>query len=198
MPLLGYDLVNRKLVVNELEANQVREMFELYRQHRALLPVVREIARRGWKTKSWTTQKGRNIGGRLLGRSKLYSILRNPTYTGKVRYKQEAHQGEHAAIVSQELFDEAQSILDGNGSQRVHYKDIENPPLLRGLLRCKPCETAMVHAFAQVAVRGAIATTTATPPKCMDTTSARRRTRRRRNSNASCLSRSGDWRTTPN
>src|SRR5436305_6493594 len=52
-PLLGYDLDPRgsKLLVNEDEAVQVRAIFGLYLEHQALLPVVRELDRRGWTTK---------------------------------------------------------------------------------------------------------------------------------------------------
>src|SRR6516164_10765835 len=53
MPLLGYDVDLRttKLVVNEQEAERVRAIFRLYRKHKALAPVVRELARRGWVNK---------------------------------------------------------------------------------------------------------------------------------------------------
>ena len=64
MPLLGYDVVDTKLVVNEAEATQVRAIFALYLKHQALLPVVQELERRGWRTKAWTTRKGRARGAR--------------------------------------------------------------------------------------------------------------------------------------
>lgn len=46
-PILGYDVVDTKLVVNEDEAERVRQVFELYLQHQSLLPVVKELGRRG-------------------------------------------------------------------------------------------------------------------------------------------------------
>src|SRR5688572_9184801 len=62
MPLLGYDVASgpggAKLVVNEEEAEQVRAIFDLYIEHGALIPVVRELARRGWANKRWVTRKG--------------------------------------------------------------------------------------------------------------------------------------------
>jgi DNA invertase Pin-like site-specific DNA recombinase len=57
-PLLGYDLVGSKLVVNDAEAEQVREIFRLYREHGGLLPVVHELEARGWTAKSWQARKG--------------------------------------------------------------------------------------------------------------------------------------------
>jgi len=53
IPLLGYDLdpVSRKRVVNCAEAKRVRAIFALYLKHQGLIPVVQELARRGWTTK---------------------------------------------------------------------------------------------------------------------------------------------------
>lgn len=47
MPVIGYDVVERKLVVNEEEARIVREIFRLYLELESLIPVVQEIERRG-------------------------------------------------------------------------------------------------------------------------------------------------------
>ncbi|MCH7892126.1 MAG: recombinase family protein [Gemmatimonadetes bacterium] len=58
MPLLGYDIVDTKLVINEAEAQQVRAIFQLYLEHEAIMPVVQELNRRCCRTKSWTTKKG--------------------------------------------------------------------------------------------------------------------------------------------
>ena len=43
MPLLGYTVENTKLVVDEVEADRVRQIFSLYVEHRSLLPVVKEL-----------------------------------------------------------------------------------------------------------------------------------------------------------
>jgi site-specific DNA recombinase len=147
MPLLGYDVINRKLAINEAEARQVRDIFELYKARRSLLLVVQELARRGWAGKCWTTHKGRTRGGKLFNKPSLLHLLRNAIYTGKIRYRQETFDGEHPAIVDAKLFDEVQAILSGNGAARIYWADQEQPPPLRGLLRCKPCNTAMVHAY---------------------------------------------------
>ncbi len=64
-PILGYDVDPRgfRLVVNEDEAVRVWAIFDLYLEHRSLLPVVRELERRGWVNKRWTTRNGRERGG---------------------------------------------------------------------------------------------------------------------------------------
>lgn len=58
MPILGYIVAKTKLVVDETEAERVRQIFQLYLEQQAMLPVVRELDRRGWLTKQWTTKKG--------------------------------------------------------------------------------------------------------------------------------------------
>jgi site-specific DNA recombinase len=50
MPLLGYTVESTKLVVDEIEAASVRQIFELYLAHQSLLPTVRKLHRRGWTT----------------------------------------------------------------------------------------------------------------------------------------------------
>ena len=65
-PLLGYDILSSparpKLVVNEDEAARVRRIFELYLEHQALLPVVKELAERGWCNKAWVPQRPEQRG----------------------------------------------------------------------------------------------------------------------------------------
>src|SRR5205807_6322621 len=90
-PILGYDVDPQgfKLVVNEDEAVRVRAIFELYLEHQALLPVVQELDRRGWRTKRWTTRKGRERGGMHFTKTNLHHLLTNAAYIGKVRHKKE-------------------------------------------------------------------------------------------------------------
>ena len=69
-PVLGYDADGRgRLVVNDPEAAQAREIFRLFLVNQSLEATLVELRQRGWRMKSWTTRKGqRHIGGRLIGR----------------------------------------------------------------------------------------------------------------------------------
>src|SRR5271168_3576673 len=111
MPLLGYDVDPKgsKLVVNEAEAVRVRGIFELYLQHQALIPVVQELAQRGWLNKRWTTRKGQERGGKPFTKTALHRLLSNPLYSGRVKYKRERHAGEQAALVDPAVFDRVQA-----------------------------------------------------------------------------------------
>lgn len=147
MPVLGYDVVQTKLVVNEVEAPLVRQIFELYLERQSMLAVLKEIDARGWRTKQWTTRKGTCRGGRSFDKSSIYQLLTNIAYIGKIRYKEEVHEGEHQAIVDPDVFDLAQTILKRNGRSGGRGVRNKHGALLRGLLRCGACKCAMSHSF---------------------------------------------------
>ena len=119
-PLLGYDVDRSKpgavrLVVNADEAARVREIFELYLEHEALIPVVSVLNERGWLTKHWTTKKGEERAGRPFDKARLHHLLTNVVYLGKLKYKDEVHEGEHEGIIDPRIWKRVQEILARNG-----------------------------------------------------------------------------------
>lgn len=148
-PILGYDVDPRgfRLVVNEDEAVCVRQIFELYLEHQALIPTVRAIGERGWFNKQWTTRKSKSRGGKQFDKNSLFKLLTNVVYLGKVRYKNEIHKGEHPAIVDAEVWQRVQQLLSRNG--RTGGAAVRNKygALLKGLLHCTPCGCSMGHAY---------------------------------------------------
>lgn len=144
MPLLGYTVVDSKLVVDPDEAEQVRQIFQLYLEHEGLVPVAIELESRGWRNKSWTTHKGTERGGRLFDKTTVWNLLTNPTYVGKLKYKDEIHDGEHEAIVDDELWQKVRAKLQKNG--RTGGAAVRNQfgALLKGLLHCGCCNCAML------------------------------------------------------
>jgi site-specific DNA recombinase len=130
-------------VVNPSEAERVRAIFQLYLEHESLLPVVQELERRGWVNKRWTTRKGRERGGQPFERTSLYRLLTNVAYVGKVRYKDEVHNGEHPGIVDPAVFQRVQSLLQRNGWTGGAAVRNQFGSLLKGLIRCVPCGCAM-------------------------------------------------------
>jgi site-specific DNA recombinase len=143
MPLLGYDIdpQGSKLRVNDVEAARVRAIFALYLECRALLPVLRELDRRGWRTKRWRTRKGRCRGGRAFTRNTLRQLLRNVTYRGHLRYRQEVHLGEQDAIVDAATWQQVQTLLQAQRQERGAR--LPGGALLQRLLRCGACGCAM-------------------------------------------------------
>jgi len=142
-PVLGYDPVDGKLVINEAEAETVRAIFNLYLKHQSVLAVVEEVNRRGWTTKSWTTKAGRSHRGGSFTKTSLHALLTNVVYIGRIKHRGEVYDGEHEGIIDEEIWNKTQSILAKNnqgGGARVKNR---YGFLLKGMLRCKACDAAM-------------------------------------------------------
>jgi site-specific DNA recombinase len=110
------------------------------------LPLVQELERRGWLSKRWQTRKGRVRGGRPFTKTSLYRLLTNVAYAGKVRYKDEVHPGEQPAIIDADTFGRVQALLRCHGPALGAPCTDRFSSLLKGLLRCVPCDCAMTPA----------------------------------------------------
>jgi len=77
-PVLGYDLEDKRLVINAEEAAHVGEIFRLFIETDSMVAAVTEVIRRGWTTKSWQTKGGEVRGGRSFDRGSLRRLLTNP------------------------------------------------------------------------------------------------------------------------
>jgi len=148
MPLLGYDVDphGSKLQVSDHEASRVRAIFRLYLRHESLIRVVGELHGRGWCNKRWTTRKGHDRGGLPFTKTTLHKLLTNPTYMGKIRYKNELHPGEHPAIIDAAVWQRVQDVLHQQKKARTHAVPNRAGALLKGRIRCVPCGCAMIPA----------------------------------------------------
>lgn len=151
-PVLGYDRVkdNRgsRLVVNKDEAERVRAIYRMYLRLGSMLPTLRELKALGWRTKKYETASGMWRGGAEFDKSALQKVLTNVTYLGKVTYKNEVHEGEHEAIVDEDLFAQVQGLMRRNRNSGGKHSRNKHGALLKGLVRCKACGCAMSHHFA--------------------------------------------------
>jgi site-specific DNA recombinase len=114
---IGYDLRERKLVINESEAKTVRHIFERYLELGSVRLLKRELDRRGIVSAAKESRKGNIRGGKSFSRGALYSLLSSPTYVGEIRHKKERHPGQQEPIVSRDLWDRVQQRLH-NGAVR--------------------------------------------------------------------------------
>ena len=149
-PVLGYDVDPQtgRLVVHPAEAERVRAIFALYRERQGLVPTVRELARRGWLTKRWTTRKGTVVGGRPFNKARLHYLLTNVTYLARVKYEGRIYTGEHEAIVSEDLFKAVQQQFSQNRcNKRSRPRTRLLPGILEGLLYCAVCNVRMQHTY---------------------------------------------------
>jgi len=115
---LGYDLGERRLVVNRTEANLVRHLFARYAELQSGVEVVRELRSEGVVTKRWTSRTGQVRGGIPFSCGALYYILQNRLYIGEVVHRGFQHTGEHDPIIDPELFDQVQQALAANRRKR--------------------------------------------------------------------------------
>ena len=137
-PPLGYNVIDKRLVINEQEAKRVRRMFERYLEVGSLMELANELNARGELTKSWTTKIGRLMPSREWTKSRLQALMRNPLYVGRVRLGDETFDGEHDAIVSQELWGAVQRKLTAQ-SPNSGKPRAKSTALLAGLLICARC-----------------------------------------------------------
>lgn len=144
---LGYDLGERKIVINNADAKTVQHVFKRYTQLKSVRQLADELAAEGYRTKIRPLKDGRTIGGVSFQTGPLASLLKNPIYLGKVRHNEKLYAGEHEAIIEQKLFDEVQSIFKDNRYDKAMGKKARNPSLLTGIIT-DPDENLMtpVHA----------------------------------------------------
>ena len=147
IPPLGYDVVDRKLVVNETEAELVRLIFKRFLRVGSATRLAQELRRAGHTTKSWTTQDGRHRPGKPIDKGAIYKILNNRVYLGEAMHKGTSHPGEHAAIIDRATWDKVHAILAENTVARSNHSRAQTPALLQGVdLRTRrPLDDAVAY-----------------------------------------------------
>lgn len=124
-PPLGYDIVDRKLVVNPVEADTVREIFSHYLDLGSVRLLRQSLIEKGILGKRRELPDGRVIGGKPYARGGLYKLLRNRIYRGEIVHGEKAYPGQHEAIVDEALWSAVEQKLAENrvgSSERVTAK----------------------------------------------------------------------------
>jgi site-specific DNA recombinase len=117
VPPLGYDIRERRLVVNPAEAKTVKHIYERYLELGCVRQLSKELEQRVIKSKVRVSRNGIKSGGYRFSRGALYELLANPIYIGEIRHKQERHPGLHEAILSKELWERVQQRLNQNAAR---------------------------------------------------------------------------------
>ena len=120
---LGYRVEDRKLVVDEPEAERVRHILRRYLALGSVLALREELKGEGIPSKA----------GQPLSRGALFHLLQNRLYGGEVVHKGQVHPGQHDAIVDEELWQAVQGRLATNRTDRSPGRRSRNPALLLGL-----------------------------------------------------------------
>jgi site-specific DNA recombinase len=149
MPVLGYDVVagGGRLIVNDKESRRVQDIFALFVRYRSLSAVVEELARRRWKTKSWTSQNGKAHVGRDFAKASLRRLLTNAIYAGKVEHRGSTYTGEQPSIVESSVWQEVNTDLRAGRRTGTAATRVPQNALLAGLLTCKSCQKPMIPTY---------------------------------------------------
>jgi site-specific DNA recombinase len=134
LPPLGYDVKDRKLVVNKREAETVGHIYRRYTALGSVLALKEELDRDGVVSKVRVDKYGRRTGGGPLVRGALYLMLQNRLYRGEIVHKGNSYPGEHEPIIDEALWDDVQRRLAANRFDRATGAGATQVSLLAGLI----------------------------------------------------------------
>lgn len=130
---LGYDAIDKKLVINESEAETVRTIYRRYLELKSLKHLMADLIERKIGTKHRTSLAGRHTGGIRLTYGPLAYLLKNRTYLGETGHKEFWFPGEHAPVIDPDLFNAVQNLLKNNSVVRRQQRS-DTRSLLSGVL----------------------------------------------------------------
>lgn len=131
---LGYGVIDRKLVPVPEEAERVRTIMRRYIASRSANELIAQLEAEGIRTKVQKRTSGPHRGGIPFRRGSLFHLLKNPIYRGMIVHKGEVYEGEHEAIVDDDLWNAVQQRLQEKAPSRKRPMNDPQQSLLRGLL----------------------------------------------------------------
>ncbi|OYQ34743.1 hypothetical protein CHU93_02140, partial [Sandarakinorhabdus cyanobacteriorum] len=131
---LGYQVVERKLVPVPEEAERVRTIMRRYLEAQSVPALLAQLRAEGVLTKVQVLTSTGHRGGIPFARGSLYHLLKNPIYRGKIVHKGKVYDGEHEAIVDEQLWDQVQHRLRENAPARKRPANAPQRALLQGLM----------------------------------------------------------------
>ncbi|MGB1270531.1 MAG: recombinase family protein [Endozoicomonas sp.] len=134
-PPLGYDVIERKLTVNTVEAGLVNLIFKTFVKTRSIIQTCEVINKKGYRTKAIPLHDGTVRGDSLFAKNTVHRILRNRIYIGEIGNKGEWYPGEHEPIIPMDLWAKAHGTFDVHAQLRSKSsKQRNNPSFLKGML----------------------------------------------------------------
>ena len=144
-PPLGYDHDEKLgLVINILESKIVTIIFNKYIELASYKRVAQYINDSGYRTKDYNSRRGKKQGNNTFNDSAIARILKNPLYIGKIKHKGQLHKGKHQSFVSEDIYTQAQEIMEINHRKKSSVKAIGTHNfILERLLKCGLCGAYM-------------------------------------------------------
>ncbi len=113
---LGYQPNGRTLKIDEIEAETIRMIFDLYLEHGSLRDVKERAEELDLRSRRRERVGGRISGGTHFDRGHLQHILSNPVYAGRIRHKKQVYDGQHPAIIDPTVWDKVQDIMQSGAA----------------------------------------------------------------------------------
>jgi site-specific DNA recombinase len=129
---LGYEVRDRKLVVNESDAKLVRSIFQRFLRLGSATTLAQQLI----------AENVRNKYSKLIDKGILYKMLNNPVYVGVAVHKGVSYPGEHVGIIDQKIWDKVQARFQESPRKRAAATRAQTPSLLKGII-FGPAGTAM-------------------------------------------------------
>ena len=140
---LGYDSENKKLIINEREAEIIRFIFKEFIVLKSFKKLAESLREKEIRTKKHFSSSGKITGGNYFTTGAIYHILNNPIYVGKIKHKNVLYDGEHKAIIDERIWQATRRILKSNPKSRAGNTKRKIPAVLMGLLKCGGCNSSM-------------------------------------------------------
>jgi len=131
---LGYDVKDRKLVINKNEAKTVRHIFERYCALKSIGALAGELERNGIRSKPRTYRSGRKAGNQIFGKGALAHLLQNRIFIGQITHKDQCYAGEHEPIIDRKLWETVQSLIHDNRNNHRLQSQADQPSPFAGML----------------------------------------------------------------
>ena len=131
---LGYEVKDRKLVINDEEAATVRHIFERYAELGSGQLLLDELRERGIRTKRRVYKDGSVHGDIPFTRGALFHLLNNRIYRGEMVHKGKAWPGEHQAIIDADLWERVSHRIEENRVDRKSRRNAQEASLLAGII----------------------------------------------------------------
>lgn len=152
--ILGYDVIDKRLTVNEPEAKVVRAIYAKYLELGSIARTARWANLQGYRTKHIKYASGREAPARKFTRAAVYRVLTNVLYVGKVRFDDAEYPGEQPSLVDEATFADVQQLLAARKEQPRRGDQRQQDTLLLGILRCGHCGSAYTLSFVNKRVKG--------------------------------------------
>lgn len=131
--IYGYNVVNKKYVINNAEAAVVKEIYTKYSEGYTAVSIADNLQKRGIRNKQ----------GYYMTAKHIYKILTNPKYTGKVKYGGQIYTNIIPPLITEELWRKVNDVHQANKYAPGRKKDIFDF-ILSGKLVCGNCKHLMV------------------------------------------------------